>query len=191
MQLKSFALLVLQSALVAAGGVANAGPSFNSDRAGLVQASEAAGAELQRGFAQFHEMLRCLELHDQKCVDTARQGSLASFDKATGLFAEVAAKAPKQSLVMNPASDQEKEALESFRSLLQRREIPFPATERDLAEIAVKLVQQHSELLRKATFKGTKADYPTLRRVLSSQGAVLDIGILSSITWTISSPKIG
>lgn len=189
MRLKGFALLLLQATALAIGSAAHAGPSFNSDREGLVKLSEAAGAELQRGFSQFHEMLRCMELHDPKCVDDARQRSLASFDKAATLFEDVAADAPKQKLVMNPTSDEEKQALASLQSLLQQREIPFPATEQALAEIAVKLVRQHAELLRKANFKGTKADYPLLRRVLSSQGAVLDIGILSSIAWTISTSK--
>lgn len=165
---------------------ADAGPSFNPDREELAELSGKAGAELHLAFQKFHEMLMFLELRDTGRATSAKGAALKHLDSSVELFKQVAAKAPNQKIIYKPKDESDNNALTSFKARLTERKIQVPSTERELASLAVKAVSDHAAVLREASFKATKADYNTLRRVLRSQAIVLDLGILSSIVWTVS-----
>lgn len=172
------------------GGVllsnAIAGPSFNPDRDELAELSGKAGAELHLAFQKFHEALMHLELRDVKRASDARAAALKHFEISIATFKEVADKAPKQKLVYKPRNQSDQAALAAFNARLAERKIPAPSTERELATLAVKAISDHVGVLKETSFTATKADYIRLRDLLRSQAILLDLGILTSIVWTVS-----
>lgn len=180
---RAFAGLALSAALVLH---AVAGPSFNPDRDELAQLSGEAGAELHVAFARFHEMLQFLERRDVGRANDAKADALKHFKTSTAMFEKVAQTAPSQKIVFTPKSPADEAALAAFKRRLVEQKIPIPSTERELAKLAVKAVSEHTVVLEKSNFRATKADYVMLREVLKSQAIVLDLGILSSIVWTVS-----
>lgn len=165
---------------------AGAGPSFNPDREELAELSSKAGAELHLAFQKFHEMLMFLELREIDRATESKGIALKHLDTSIALFQQVADKAPKQRIIYKPKDKNDEAALASFKARLSERKIEIPSTERELASLAVKAVSDHAAVLRNTSFKATKADYNALREVLRSQAIVLDLGILSSIVWTVS-----
>lgn len=183
-----FPLRVLASLAFSAslGLHAIAGPSFNSDRDELAQLSSEAGAELHVAFARFHDMLQFLERRDIGRANEAKADALKHFKASTAKFEKVAETAPNQKIVFTPKSPGDEAALAAFKRRLVEQKIDIPSTERELAKLAVKAVGEHTAVLEKFSFRATKADYAMLREVLKSQAIVLDLGILSSIVWTVS-----
>lgn len=165
---------------------ATAGPTFNSDRKELDKLSANAGAELHRGFQKFHEMLMYLELKETQHATDSKAAALQHFNESIVLFKKVSETAPNQKIIYKPKDDREKDALASFQNRLKELGIAEPTTEKQLAELAVTTVTDHLYALEKSSFKATKADYPPLRKVLRSQALLLDLGILTSIVWTLS-----
>ena len=181
--LRTLAGLAISASL---GLHAIAGPSFNPDRDELAQLSGEAGAELHVAFARFHDMLQFLERRDVGRANEAKADALKHFKTSATTFEKVAETAPNQKIVFIPKSPGDEAALDAFKRRLAEQKIPIPSTERELAKLAVKAVSEHAAVLEKSNFRATKADYAMLREVLKSQAIVLDLGILSSIVWTVS-----
>ena len=166
----------------------NAGPSFNPDRDVLAKASEGAGAELHLGLQKVHEMLMYLELRDLGRADAAKSVALKHLDVATEAYEKVAKLAPNQKIVVKTTTPSEDSSVQAFRERLRERKIQMPSTERELAELAVVAVREYAGVLRESKFKATRSDYERLRVLLRSQALLLDLGILTSIAWTVSAP---
>ncbi|OLF54462.1 hypothetical protein [Pseudomonas chlororaphis] len=165
---------------------ATAGPSFNSDREALAKGSDLAGAELHRGFQAFHEMLMYLELGETDNANKSKALALQHFNESVVLFKKVSAEAPEQKIVYQPSTNEEKDVIGAFQGRLKELGLAEPATEKQLAELAVTAITRHIQVLEKSSFKRSKADYPVLRKALRSQALLLDLGILTSIVWTLS-----
>ncbi|AZE48196.1 hypothetical protein C4K04_2523 [Pseudomonas chlororaphis] len=170
---------------------ASAGPSFDADRKGLEKLSTSAGAELHRGLQKFHEMLMYLELRDTLHATEAKAAALEHFNESAALYKKVTASAPEQKILYQPRDDSEKEAIAAFQNRLQELDIALPGTEKQLANLAVTVVTRHIHVLERSSFKATRADYPSLRKALRSQALLLDLGILSSIVWSLSADQPG
>lgn len=163
-----------------------AGPSFNPDRDELAKASEQAGAELHLGLQKVHEMLMYLELRDVARADAARAVALKHLQRSADLYDKVVEIAPNQRIVVKVTTQSEEASIQAFRERLRERKIDFPTTERELARLAVTAVREHADVLKDSKFKANKTDYERLRAVLRSQSLLLDLGILTSIAWTVS-----
>ncbi|QTT89715.1 hypothetical protein [Pseudomonas chlororaphis] len=174
-----------------AGLQASAGPSFDADRKGLEKLSANAGAELHRGFQKFHEMLMYLELKEPLHATEAKAAALQHFSESVVLFKKVTASAPERKILYQPRDDSEKEAIAAFQDRLKELGIAEPDTEKQLANLAVTVLTKHIYVLEKSSFKATKADYSPLRKALRSQALLLDLGILTSIVWSLSADQPG
>ncbi|AZE22771.1 hypothetical protein [Pseudomonas chlororaphis] len=170
---------------------ATAGPSFDADRKGLEKLSANAGAELHRGLQKFHEMLMYLELKDTLHATEAKAAALEHFSESVVLFKKVTASAPERKILYQPRDDSEKEAIAAFQNRLKELDIAEPDTEKQLANLAVTVLTKHIHVLEKSSFKATKADYSPLRKTLRSQALLLDLGILTSIVWSLSADQPG
>ncbi|AZE10592.1 hypothetical protein C4K10_2312 [Pseudomonas chlororaphis subsp. aureofaciens] len=170
---------------------ATAGPSFDADRKGLEKLSANAGAELHRGLQKFHEMLMYLELQDTLHATEAKAAALEHFSESVVLFKKVTASAPERKILYQPRDDSEKEAIAAFQNRLKELDIAVPDTEKQLANLAVTVLTKHIHVLEKSSFKATKADYSPLRKALRSQALLLDLGILTSIVWSLSADQPG
>ncbi|PWY39938.1 hypothetical protein [Pseudomonas sp. RW409] len=170
---------------------ATAGPSFDADRKGLEKLSANAGAELHRGLQKFHEMLMYLELKDTLHATEAKAAALQHFSESVVLFKKVTASAPERKILYQPRDDSEKEAIAAFQDRLKELDIAVPDTEKQLANLAVTVLTKHIHVLEKSSFKATKADYSPLRKTLRSQALLLDLGILTSIVWSLSADQPG
>ncbi|WJV27202.1 MULTISPECIES: hypothetical protein [Pseudomonas] len=170
---------------------AMAGPSFDADRKGLEKLSANAGAELHRGLQKFHEMLMYLELQDTLHATEAKAAALQHFSESVVLFKKVTASAPERKILYQPRDDSEKEAIAAFQNRLKELDIAVPDTEKQLANLAVTVLTKHIHVLEKSSFKATKADYSPLRKTLRSQALLLDLGILTSIVWSLSADQPG
>ncbi|XVO83807.1 hypothetical protein ACQ9ZH_11080 [Pseudomonas chlororaphis] len=170
---------------------ATAGPSFDADRKGLEKLSANAGAELHRGLQKFHEMLMYLELKDTLHATEAKAAALQHFSESVVLFKKVTASAPERKILYQPRDDSEKEAIAAFQDRLKELDIAVPDTEKQLANLAVTVLTKHIHVLEKSSFKATKADYSPLRKTLRSQALLLDLGILTSIVWSLSADQLG
>ncbi|WP_028682126.1 hypothetical protein [Pseudomonas chlororaphis] len=170
---------------------ATAGPSFDADRKGLEKLSANAGAELHRGLQKFHEMLMYLELKDTLHATEAKAAALEHFSESVVLFKKVTASAPERKILYQPRDDSEKEAIAAFQNRLKELDIAVPDTEKQLANLAVTVLTKHIHVLEKSSFKATKADYSPLRKTLRSQALLLDLGILTSIVWSLSADQPG
>ncbi|KAA5834128.1 hypothetical protein F2A37_25870 [Pseudomonas chlororaphis] len=170
---------------------ATAGPSFDADRKGLEKLSANAGAELHRGLQKFHEMLMYLELQDTLHATEAKAAALQHFSESVVLFKKVTASAPERKILYQPRDDSEKEAIAAFQNRLKELDIAVPDTEKQLANLAVTVLTKHIHVLEKSSFKATKADYSPLRKTLRSQALLLDLGILTSIVWSLSADQPG
>ncbi|AIC19341.1 MULTISPECIES: hypothetical protein [Pseudomonas] len=170
---------------------ATAGPSFDADRKGLEKLSANAGAELHRGLQKFHEMLMYLELQDTLHATEAKAAALEHFSESVVLFKKVTASAPERKILYQPRDDSEKEAIAAFQDRLKELDIAVPDTEKQLANLAVTVLTKHIHVLEKSSFKATKADYSPLRKTLRSQALLLDLGILTSIVWSLSADQPG
>ncbi|WP_053268677.1 hypothetical protein [Pseudomonas chlororaphis] len=170
---------------------ATAGPSFDADRKGLEKLSANAGAELHRGLQKFHEMLMYLELQDTLHATEAKAAALEHFSESVVLFKKVTASAPERKILYQPRDDSEKEAIAAFQNRLKELDIAEPDTEKQLANLAVTVLTKHIHVLEKSSFKATKADYSPLRKTLRSQALLLDLGILTSIVWSLSADQPG
>ncbi|AZD98208.1 hypothetical protein [Pseudomonas chlororaphis] len=168
---------------------ATAGPSFDADRKGLEKLSANAGAELHRGLQKFHEMLMYLELQDTLHATEAKAAALEHFSESVVLFKKVTASAPERKILYQPRDDSEKEAIAAFQDRLKELDIAVPDTEKQLANLAVTVLTKHIHVLEKSSFKATKADYSPLRKTLRSQALLLDLGILTSIVWSLSADQ--
>ncbi|AZD54099.1 hypothetical protein [Pseudomonas chlororaphis] len=168
---------------------ATAGPSFDADRKGLEKLSANAGAELHRGLQKFHEMLMYLELQDTLHATEAKAAALEHFNESVALYKKVTASAPEQKILYQPRDDSEKEAIAAFQNRLKELDIAVPGTEKQLANLAVTVVTRHIHALERSSFKATRADYSPLRKTLRSQALLLDLGILSSIVWSLSADQ--
>ncbi|AZE04428.1 hypothetical protein [Pseudomonas chlororaphis] len=168
---------------------ATAGPSFDADRKGLEKLSANAGAELHRGVQKFHEMLMYLELQDTLHATEAKAAALQHFSESVVLFKKVTASAPERKILYQPRDDSEKEAITAFQNRLKELDIAVPDTEKQLANLAVTVLTKHIHVLEKSSFKATKADYSPLRKTLRSQALLLDLGILTSIVWSLSADQ--
>ncbi|EIM18669.1 hypothetical protein [Pseudomonas chlororaphis] len=168
---------------------ATAGPSFDADRKGLEKLSANAGAELHRGLQKFHEMLMYLELQDTLHATEAKAAALEHFSESVVLFKKVTASAPERKILYQPRDDSEKEAITAFQNRLKELDIAVPDTEKQLANLAVTVLTKHIHVLEKSSFKATKADYSPLRKTLRSQALLLDLGILTSIVWSLSADQ--
>ncbi|MGV6958671.1 hypothetical protein [Pseudomonas chlororaphis] len=168
---------------------ATAGPSFDADRKGLEKLSANAGAELHRGLQKFHEMLMYLELQDTLHATEAKAAALQHFSESVVLFKKVTASAPERKILYQPRDDSEKEAIAAFQNRLKELDIAVPDTEKQLANLAVTVLTKHIHVLEKSSFKATKADYSPLRKTLRSQALLLDLGILTSIVWSLSADQ--
>ncbi|AJO77897.1 hypothetical protein [Pseudomonas sp. MRSN 12121] len=168
---------------------AMAGPSFDANRKELEKLSANAGAELHRGFQKSHEMLMYLELKDAPHATEAKAAALQHFNESIALFKNVSEIAPDRKIAYPPGDDRDQDALAAFQERLKEMDIARPTTEKELAELAVKAVTRHLYVLEKSSFKATRADYPALRKVLRSQALLLDLGILTSIVWSLSADQ--
>jgi hypothetical protein len=187
-------LLCAGSLLVLAGLSslqAAAGPSFDADRKELEKISASAGAELHRGIQKFHEVLMYLALRDTLHATEAKAVALEHFNESVALFKKVSETAANRKIVYQPRDDREKEILASFQARLKELDIAVPGTEKQLAELAVTVMTRHIHLLERSSFKATQADYPSLRKALRSQALLLDLGILSSMVWSLSADQPG
>jgi hypothetical protein len=131
-------------------------------------------------------MLMYLELRDVGRVEETRNAALKQLDNSVALYEKVAELAPNQRIVIRPTEDQQA-SIQAFYARLQERKLAKPTTERELAKLAVTSVREHAEVLRGSKFIATKGDYERLRKVLQSQSLLLDLGILTSIAWTVAS----
>jgi len=167
--------------------ICSAGPGFNSERRELALLSRDAGAALQRGLANMHLMLESLELDNPQQAEQRRADALKEFELAVKSFQKISEMAPKQKLVFDPRTDAEKLAVESFAPALKRRNMEVPATEKELAQLAEKLVSDfRSTVAESPRFdKNSRRAYGYFQTLFRDEGFLLNVGINASIIWSI------
>ena len=167
--------------------IGDAGPSFNSDRAELAGLSRDAGAALQRGLANMHLMLEALELGKPEQAQERRADALKDFNAAIVDFEQISEKAPNQKLVLEPRSDVEKQAAESLGPALKRRNMPVPGTEKELAQLAVKVVTDfRSAVAESPRFdKSSSRAFGYFQKLFREEGFLLNVGINASVIWSM------
>lgn len=180
-------LVVLVGLIVSASAYGR--PSFNSDRPELIKSSQAAGAELNRAFERTHVMFRYVEFQSIAEAEKERTATIAQFQKALDLFRNVEKLAPNQELVAAPATEDDKTALNDLARHIGAEKLSFPKTEKELAKLAIILVERHTNLMRETQLKGGKGDNERLRKLIKSHALLLELGILTSIAWDISPRK--
>lgn len=161
-------------------------PAFNSDRPELIKDSQAAGAELNSAFERTHVMFRYVEFQSIAEAEKERTATIAQFQKALDMFRGVEKLAPNQELVAAPKTADDMTALDDFKRHLKTENLSFPKTEKQLAELAVVLIDRHTNVLRETQLKGGKGDNQRLRKLIKSQALLLELGILTSIAWDIA-----
>jgi len=180
--LKAYAFV----ALLTIAASACAGPSFNTNREKLDERSREAGAKLQEAVELTHRMYRLLELRKGSQVEEVRQQALAAFAAARDQYEQLAKDTPLQPLKVMPNSNESKDAESAFRDYCKVLKLKYPDTERELAAIAITIVEHHRQVLAATKLSGTAADYPPIRMLMKSEAIVMDVGIVTSIVWTIA-----
>jgi len=179
--------------LLGAGG--KAGPSFNSNRAELASLSRDAGAALHKGLANVHLMVQSLEEENPAQAEERRAEALKSLDLAINKLEQIAAKAPAQNLVLNPNTDEEKAAVGALAPApLKRRGIESPRTEKDLAQLATRLVssfraavadsQRFDKTSTRVDRANTKA-YAYFQKLFREEAFLLNVGVSVSLIWAM------
>ena len=173
-----------------------AGPSFNSNRAELASLSRDAGAALHKGLANVHLMEQSLEEENPSQAEERRAEALKSLDLAISKLEQITAKAPAQNLVLNPNTDEEKAAVGALApAALKRRGIESPPrTEKDLAQLATKLVsgfraavadsQRFDKTSTRVDRANTKA-YAYFQRLFREEAFLLNVGVSVSLIWAM------
>jgi len=190
MRLTSVRALCLVIALGALSDAGIASPSFNTNRPNLQKNSREAGAMLNDGLAASHTMFKFLEYQSFNEANSERNRAVQFLKDAKVKYEGLVKQAPDQDLVMRPSTDDEKSAEQDFRKRLAEAKIEQPKTERQLAAIAVTVVTQHLKLLDELKFKGGRDDNERLRALIHSQATLLELGILTTIAWDISTPSL-
>lgn len=172
-------------ALLTIAGSACAGASFNTNREKLDERSREAGAKLQEAVELTHRMYRLLELR-KGSVEEVRQQALAAFAAAHDQYEQLAKDTPLQPIKMMPNSNESKDAESALRDYCKALKLKYPDTERELAAIAITIVERHRQVLAATKLSGTAADYQPIRTLMKSEAIVMDVGIVTSIVWTIA-----
>ena len=179
------AMLAALSAFALAAA-AIAGPSFNSNREKFEEASRRAGAKLHEAVELTHAMYRLLELRKNDDAEASRQKAIKTFEEARSLYAALAKDTPNQPLKISPTSSESAQAAKDLVQYCNVLKIKPPDTERQLAEVAAAVVEKHRTVLSETKMSGTPADYQPMRVLMKSEAFVMDVGIVTSIVWTIS-----
>lgn len=179
--------LTLLAALVATAP-AFAGASFNTDRDELDARSRDAGDQLQQAVQLTHGIFRALEKKNSAGVGQQTQQAIDAFDGARKKYQELAEQTPLQPLRFEPDTSEAKQALDDLHRYCAMARLDFPKTERDLANVAVRILENHVKVLRSMKFSGTPSDYGPIRVLLRSESFVMEVGIVTSIVWTIAPP---
>ena len=189
MRVASTPAMVLVFAIAGFGltGISKAGPSFNSDRAELASLSQEAGAALHRGLANMHLMLESLELGKPEQAQDRRTEALKDFAVAIDRFQQISDKAPNQKLVFDPRTDVEKQAVESLAPALKHRNITVPITEKELAQLARRIVEDFRAALAESPRfdKSSSRAYGYFQTLFREEGFLLNVGIDASIIWSM------
>ena len=168
---------------------AEAWPIFNPPGAELAKLSADAAIALLNGHQQVLEMLVSFERNDAKAANVAKEAAEAKFQQAMEGFQRVMESAQDQPIVFNVTTADQRDALTGFNEGVNRLNMKYPATERQLAALALLSVKSHLSLLRDTKFSGTRGDYKVLKKVLDSQAFVTDLGLVTSIVWATAGQK--
>lgn len=183
-------LLLLRGDALPSSGAMLGGPSFNAKGPELARLSQQAGGQLHLAFSEFHNMLSLIELADLESARLALGRSVGQLDEALNLYREMVRSAPRQELVLpqeGALNEDQRRAITILRDVLSRRDIAFPSTERDLAELAVRFVSGFREQLSLFEVTETDDDLEQYRRLFSNQALLLNVGVLASIVWSLTS----
>jgi hypothetical protein len=165
--------------------IGSAGPSYNSNRKELASLSRDAGAALHRALSDIHLMLESLEQVNPGLAEQRRSDALKNLDTAIGNFKQISEKAPEQKLIMEPHTNLEKNAVESLPQALKRRGIEFPHTEKELAQVATKLVSDFRTTVAdsKRFDKTSTRAYAYFQKLFREEGFLLYVGLSVSLIW--------
>jgi hypothetical protein len=182
--LRTLALL----AALAFTASAFAGASFNTNRDELDARSREAGDQLQQAVQLTHGIFRALEKKSNAGAAQQTQQAIDAFDGARRKYQGLVEQTPMQPLRLDPDTSESKQALEDLHRYCAMARLDFPKTERDLANVAVRIVENHIKVLSSMKFSGTPSDYGPIRALLRSESFVMEVGIVTSIVWTIAPP---
>jgi RecA/RadA recombinase len=162
------------------------GPYFNSYRTEVDSLSREAVRLLGEARKATIDMFHDLDVEDRKAADDHRKAALSALASARQLFEDLAAKVGDRVLVMKPASADEQLVLAQFRAALEKHKIPFPTTERQLANIAIVVVDNYGRTIARANLDGFPRNWKGVREIILSEIVLLDVGNLVSVVWVIS-----
>jgi hypothetical protein len=167
---------------------ASAGPYFNADRPAVSDLSRVAVAQLNAARIAVIEMFTALDAGNGNEVALSRSRALSDLQGALGIFREIGEKVGTRPLSIKPRSDEEGHIIDEFMAALQKRKIEPPTTERDLAKLAVTIVDLYAQSLEKASLAGFPKQWQGVRQIILSEIDLLYVGNLASIVWVISAP---
>lgn len=179
--------LLLSVVLFLITGYSSAGPSFNSNREELAAISVKAGGQVQKGLAAFHEMLYQLEYKRLDAVEIERSNTIQRFNEALGTFEQLADRAPNQALVLDTETEDVRRAVARLRQRLNEHSIEFPETEKELARVAIDVVNIFLNRLQETKLDGSTNDHHELWETIQVEAFLEEVGILVSIAWAASS----
>ncbi len=159
--------------------------TFNTNRKELASLSRTAGAELQGALANIHLMLQFLEQGKPEEAQKSRLDATKTLTAAIKDFAQIADRAPQQPLIIKPQSELAARAIESLTQVLKTRNIPFPKTERELGQLAIRLVADLQNALDAGQRFGpnNKRDRTYFEKLFREEGDLLNIGLFCSVIW--------
>jgi hypothetical protein len=169
---------------------ASAGPYFNADRPYVRELSRDAVAQLNTARIAVIEMFTALDARkDREIVAQSKGRALDNLREALGKFRKIADEVGTKPLSLQPHSEEEERIIQEFMTALKREGIEPPKTERDLAQLAVTIVQSYSQAIEKADLAGFPKQWQGVRQIVLSEIDLLYVGNLASIVWVISAHR--
>jgi hypothetical protein len=177
--LASISLLLLS-------GASTAGPYFNTPRKEVADLSREAVTQLSDARIQLIQLFKDLDAGSSEKAHGDREQALKLLNDAYARFKEIATKVPNQPLKLYPKSADEEQVIKESLGALASRKLDQPKTEKDLAILAVVIVGNYGDAVRKANLDNFPKNWKGVREIILSEIDLLAIGNLVSIVWTIS-----
>jgi hypothetical protein len=131
-------------------------------------------------------MLNEVDAGNRDGADSLRRRALELLFQSQKTFQEIVGKVSDRKLEFRTTTDDGKLVLAQLRNALDRKKLPFPATERDLASLAVAIVGKYAQTIEKADLRGFPKNWKGVRDIILSEIDLLNIGNLVSIVWVLS-----